>query len=90
MSKFFVEIEIVYSCLLTTKYIKDKCFRLLVKQNYMKRAYLANLESQYEMDYIMYLMMTSKIKGIYIGANNIIKRSKYILVRKNLIFVCLL
>jgi hypothetical protein len=58
----------------------DKCFRLLVKQTYMKRAYLANLENQYEMNYVMYIMQSSGLKDIYIGANNIIKRSKFICI----------
>ena len=60
----------------------DKCFRLLVKQTYMKRAYLANLENQYEMNYVMYIMQSSGLKDIYIGANNIIKRSKFIYIYK--------
>jgi hypothetical protein len=46
----------------------------------MKRAYLANLENQYEMNYVMYIMQSSGLKDIYIGANNIIKRSKFIYI----------
>ena len=47
----------------------------------MKRAYLANLENQYEMNYVMYIMQSSGLKDIYIGANNIIKRSKFIYIQ---------
>ena len=41
----------------------------------MKRPYLANIESQEEMDFLMKLMIENKVKEMYIGANNIIKRS---------------
>jgi hypothetical protein len=42
----------------------------------MKRPYLANIESPAEMDFLMKLMIENKVKEMYIGANNIIKRSK--------------
>lgn len=53
----------------------DKCFWLLNKQKYMKRPYLANIESQNEMDFLMNLMIENRVKEMYIGANNIIKRT---------------
>lgn len=58
----------------------DKCFWLLNKQKYMKRPYLANIESPPEMDFLMKLMIENKVKEMYIGANNIIKRSKMLLI----------
>lgn len=53
----------------------DKCFWLLNKKKYIKRPYLANIESQEEMDFLMNLMIEDKVKEMYIGANNIIKRT---------------
>lgn len=46
-----------------------------MKQAAIRRPYLANIESAEEMNFVMSLMISKDIKEIYIGANNLIKRS---------------
>ncbi len=55
----------------------DRCFRLVSKQHYIKRPYLVNIESKGEMDFVMSIMDKNNIKELYVGANNIVKRSKF-------------
>ena len=57
-------------------FFKDTCFKLTSKQSIVKSSYLVNIETQDEMNFVMDLMIKKNIQEMYIGANNIMKRSK--------------
>jgi hypothetical protein len=56
---------------------KDKCFNLLSKQRYMRKPYIVSIESDEEMSFIYSLMISTGASQIYVGANNIIKKSLF-------------
>jgi hypothetical protein len=59
---------------------KDQCFKLnFFKEGQIeflfKRPYLVSIESDLEMNFVKKLMSTQNINGMYIGANNIVRKS---------------
>ncbi|CAF0743039.1 unnamed protein product [Brachionus calyciflorus] len=53
----------------------ETCFKASQKNGAIKQPYLTNIESDEEMNFVMRFMIQNGINEIYVGANNLIKKS---------------